>query len=97
LRSLSFGVRDRKTLLKWLFIPVLMWIAYQSATGFWTMYRLRRERGKLEREIAELTARKIVLERQKEMLKDPEKIEEIARKRLGMRKKGERIIWLGED
>jgi len=92
-----FGARNRRSLLKWLFVPVIIWIVYQSLTGFWTIYRLRKERNRLEREIAELTARKIVLERQKEMLKDPEKIEEIARKRLGMRRKGERIIWLGDN
>lgn len=92
-----FGARNRKPLLKWLFVPVIIWIVYQSLTGFWTIYRLRKERNRLEREIAELTARKIVLERQKEMLRDPEKIEEIARKRLGMRRKGERIIWLGDN
>jgi len=92
-----FGARNRRSLLKWLFVPVIIWIVYQSLTGFWTIYRLRKERNRLEREIAELTARKIVLERQKDMLRDPEKIEEIARKRLGMRRKGERIIWLGDN
>ncbi len=86
--------RGRYGFLKWILAPIIAWIAYQSVYGLWTIYRLRREAAELRKEIRHLTARKIVLERQKELLNNPIKIEEIARKRLGMRRKGERIIWL---
>ncbi|HIE04912.1 MAG TPA: septum formation initiator family protein [Candidatus Latescibacteria bacterium] len=61
--------------------------------GLWRMWKLKRKERELRREVAEIEARRRVLEEERKRLKegDPELIEKLARERYGMVKPGEKV------
>lgn len=61
--------------------------------GLWRMWRLKRKERELKKEVAEIEARRKVLEEEMKRLRegDPKLIEKLARERYGMVKPGEKI------
>ena len=73
-----------------LFLTLLLLLSI-GKRGFIQQIRVRQERRKLERKIAELKKEKKKLEEEKKKLNDPKEIERIAREEYGMAKKKEKV------
>ena len=59
--------------------------------GFIQQFRVWQRKSHLELEIETLEEHKTDLEKERERLKDPDKIEEVAREKYGMAKKNEKV------
>ena len=78
-------------LLGFLILVTLFLIFASGKRGFLQQVRVNRRKKQLEKEILLLQAEKERLEKEKEDLDSPEKIEKIAREKYGMAKEGEKV------
>lgn len=88
-------MKKRRPWIRWAFLAVSAFIAYQmlaGPSGFFKLAELRREQRDQHRRIDSLAARKQELQLEKQrLLTDSTYLEKLTRKDLGMAKPGEKV------
>lgn len=88
--------KGRKFLFLILTIAILFYI-FGGRFGLISLIKLKREENRLSARLTRLKAEKIIMESSIYRIKnDPDYVEKLAREKLGMIKKGEKIIFIKE-
>ncbi len=94
--SLVYRKRGRRILYLLVVIGVILYLTF-GRFGIVSIMRMKRKEKQLKARASELEAKKIILEEEiKKILSDKKEIERLARKKLSMVKRGEKIIIIKE-
>ena len=91
MRNKNVNKRRRLLLLCILCFCTLLLLLSLDKRGFVKQYQVWRQRKSLQIQIDALQEEKLMLEEECNRLKDPDRIEEVAREKYGMAKKNEKV------